>query len=79
MSLVEFSDGFPGAISDGEGAMSGRFLRGHGSGKRVASKQALASLQSVNIADLPESERSKSLHAVALLDANLHSVRDLLQ
>ncbi|KAH8157786.1 hypothetical protein CIB48_g10462 [Xylaria polymorpha] len=54
MSLVEFSDGFPGAISDGEGAMSGRFLRGHGSGKRVASKQALASLQSVNIADLPE-------------------------
>ncbi|KAI0459691.1 hypothetical protein F5B21DRAFT_525126 [Xylaria acuta] len=58
MSLMEFAESFPGAIADGEGAMSGRFLRGHCSGKRVASKKALASLQSVNIADLPESERT---------------------
>ncbi|KAI0490114.1 hypothetical protein F4859DRAFT_501705 [Xylaria cf. heliscus] len=58
MSMMEFAESFPGAISDGEGAMSGRFLRGHCSGKRVASKKALASLQSVNIADLPESERT---------------------
>ncbi|KAI0875228.1 hypothetical protein GGS24DRAFT_500064 [Hypoxylon argillaceum] len=58
MSLVEFVESFPGAIPDGEGPMPGRFLRGHGSGKRVASKKALASLQSVNIVDLPESERT---------------------
>lgn len=66
MSLVEFVESFPGAIPDGEGPMPGRFLRGHGSGKRVASKKALASLQSVNIVDLPESERSKFLDADSL-------------
>lgn len=58
MSLVEFVENFPSAIADGEGPISGRFLRGHGSGKRVASKKALASLQSVDITDLPESERT---------------------
>ncbi|KAI1116842.1 hypothetical protein F5Y14DRAFT_458353 [Nemania sp. NC0429] len=59
MSLVEFVENFPSAIPDGETTpMTGRFLRGHGSVKRVASKKALASLQSVDIADLPESERT---------------------
>lgn len=59
MSLMEFVESFPSAIAaDGEGPISGRFLRGHGSGKRVASKKALASLQSVDITDLPESERT---------------------
>ncbi|KAI0866479.1 hypothetical protein F4860DRAFT_508874 [Xylaria cubensis] len=61
INLMEFAENFPGAVSDGEGAMSGRFLRGHHhhcTGKRVASKKALASLQSVNIAELPESERT---------------------
>ncbi|KAI8630573.1 hypothetical protein F5Y19DRAFT_474365 [Xylariaceae sp. FL1651] len=59
MSLMEFVESFPGAISDGEGPISGQqFFRGSVSGKRVASKKALAALQSVNIADLPESERT---------------------
>ncbi|KAI1425288.1 hypothetical protein F5Y12DRAFT_784724 [Xylaria sp. FL1777] len=55
--LVEFVENFPGTISDGEGPVTGRFVRG-GPAKRVASKKALASLQSVSIADLPESERT---------------------
>ncbi|KAI1821896.1 hypothetical protein F4861DRAFT_428046 [Xylaria intraflava] len=59
MSLMEFVENYPGTISDGEGPMNAhRFWRGNGSGKRVASKQALSSLQSVNMADLPESERN---------------------
>ncbi|TRX98939.1 hypothetical protein FHL15_000281 [Xylaria flabelliformis] len=29
INLMEFAENFPGAVSDGEGAMSGRFLRGH--------------------------------------------------
>ncbi|KAI0532577.1 hypothetical protein GGR58DRAFT_162501 [Xylaria digitata] len=58
MSLMEFVENFPGAISDGEGPGGGRFLRGNASGKRVASRKALASLQSVSITDLPESERT---------------------
>ncbi|KAJ2973235.1 hypothetical protein NUW58_g8987 [Xylaria curta] len=57
MSLLEFVESFPTGISDGEGQMNGRW-RAHGSGKRVASKKALASLQSINIADLPESDRT---------------------
>src|SRR4051812_33025046 len=45
MGLREFVERFPGAVSDGEGLISGqRFLRGNVSGKRVASKKALASL-----------------------------------
>ncbi|KAI3332302.1 hypothetical protein HD806DRAFT_519067 [Xylariaceae sp. AK1471] len=67
MGLMEFVESFPGAVSDGEGLISGqRFLRGNVSGKRVASRKALASLQSVNIADLSESERSKFLLAYSL-------------
>lgn len=80
MSLMEFVESFPSAIADGEGPISGRFLRGHGSGKRVASKKALASLQSVDIKDLPENERSKFMPlALWQFDADFHSVRDLLQ
>ncbi|KAI0405000.1 hypothetical protein F4802DRAFT_210133 [Xylaria palmicola] len=56
--LVEYVETFPHAIADGEGPMSSRFLRGNACGKRVASRKAIASLQSVDIADLPESERS---------------------
>ncbi|RYC61397.1 hypothetical protein CHU98_g4822 [Xylaria longipes] len=54
--MMEFAEGFPGAISSGEVPISNQYqhLRGHCSGKRVASKKALASLQSVDIADLPE-------------------------
>ncbi len=59
--LMELVETFPAAISDGEGPVPGRFLRG-GPTKRVASKKALASLQSVSITDLPESERSKFVH-----------------
>ncbi|TGJ80412.1 hypothetical protein E0Z10_g8353 [Xylaria hypoxylon] len=58
MSLMEFVENFPGAVSDGEGPAGGRFLRGNTSGKRVASRKALASLQSVSITELPESERT---------------------
>ncbi|KAJ8127080.1 hypothetical protein O1611_g6559 [Lasiodiplodia mahajangana] len=59
VSMMEFVDGFPNPMPpDAEGPIGARFLRGNGSGKRVASKKALASLQSVNIADLPESERT---------------------
>ncbi|RWA08234.1 hypothetical protein EKO27_g6862 [Xylaria grammica] len=58
MSLMEFVENFPGAVSDGEGPAGARFLRGNTSGKRVASRKALASLQSVDIKDLPESERT---------------------
>jgi hypothetical protein len=61
MSLVEFVESFPGAIPDvdaSNGPPRG-LLRANTSGKRVASKKALASLLSVDIADLPESERSK--------------------
>ncbi|GAP90266.2 putative zinc finger protein atl6 [Rosellinia necatrix] len=58
MSLMEFVESFPGAISDGDGPTNARFLRGNTSGKRIASKKALASLQSVPIEDLPESERT---------------------
>ncbi|KAI0506229.1 hypothetical protein F5B22DRAFT_650936 [Xylaria bambusicola] len=57
VSLVEYVENYPAAVSDGEGPVTGRFMRG-GPAKRVASKRALASLQSVNIADLPESERT---------------------
>lgn len=45
-------------FAEGEGSSASRFAR-NGPSKRVASRRALASLQSVNIADLPEGERSK--------------------
>ncbi|KAI0433481.1 hypothetical protein F5Y09DRAFT_338701 [Xylaria sp. FL1042] len=56
-TLMEFVDNFQGAISDGEGPATSRFVRG-GPAKRVASKKALASLETVSITDLPESERT---------------------
>ncbi|KAI1436336.1 hypothetical protein GGR50DRAFT_241079 [Xylaria sp. CBS 124048] len=60
MNLMEFVEAYPGGFSDGEPPLSGhRFLRGvPGTGKKVASKQALASLQSVDVSELPESERT---------------------
>ncbi|KAI2635195.1 hypothetical protein GGS21DRAFT_490407 [Xylaria nigripes] len=59
VNLMEFMENYPGLLSDGETTMNAhRLLRGNGPGKRVASKQALASLQSVNITDLPEGERT---------------------
>jgi hypothetical protein len=45
------------AGSDG-GLRAAQLLRGQTTGKRVASKKALASLESVKFEDLPENERS---------------------
>jgi hypothetical protein len=42
------------------GLRASQLLRGAASGRRIASRSAIASLQSVSIVDLPESERSKS-------------------
>ncbi|KAI0815509.1 hypothetical protein GGR55DRAFT_699354 [Xylaria sp. FL0064] len=57
-TLMEFVDNFQATISDGEGGpVTSRFVRG-APAKRVASKKALASLESVSITDLPESERT---------------------
>lgn len=58
-TLMEFVENYPGAAPNGENPIGDRIFRGNTSGKRIASKKALASLQSVDIADLPESERSK--------------------
>lgn len=59
-----------------------QLLRGQLSSKRVASRGALSSLQSVDLTSLPESERSKSLpqpihHEWQLTNSRL-SVCDLL-
>ncbi|KAI0393521.1 hypothetical protein F5Y17DRAFT_458870 [Xylariaceae sp. FL0594] len=53
ISLVEFSEAHPGVMPNWELARTTQIAR-----KRVASKRALESLQSVEIATLPESERT---------------------
>lgn len=50
---------FPGSGPEA-GIRASQLLRGATSGRRVASRSAIASLQSVKISDLPESERSRS-------------------
>lgn len=88
LSLQEFVENFPGSYSDGEIRMNEpqRFSRNI-TGKRVASKRAIASLQRVNIAELSESEKSELFrasldishaHMLASLEANLGSVYHLL-
>lgn len=47
------------SIADG-GLRSAQLLRGAISGKKVASRKAIASLESVEISELPEGEKSES-------------------
>jgi len=54
LSLIEFAETHPGVLSNWEIQRIPQSVR-----KRVASKRALESLQSVDIATLPDSERSK--------------------
>ncbi|KAI1324979.1 hypothetical protein F5Y16DRAFT_423407 [Xylariaceae sp. FL0255] len=59
ISLLDFVQTFPGVLEGGDSPVRAQpVFRGSHTGKRVASKKALASLQSVDIADLPESERT---------------------
>ncbi|KAI0205040.1 hypothetical protein F4808DRAFT_320711 [Astrocystis sublimbata] len=58
LSMMDAAENFPGTMADGEGVVGTRYGRGHALGKRIASKMALASLQSVDVSVLPESERT---------------------
>jgi hypothetical protein len=56
-----------GGASEG-GLRAAQLLRGTTSGRKVASRKAIAALESVEIVDLPESERSK-LFSYLILEA----------
>jgi hypothetical protein len=53
-------DYYPTLSGPEAGIRASQLLRGATSGRRIASRSAIASLQSVNISDLPETERSTS-------------------
>ncbi|KAI0142792.1 hypothetical protein GGR57DRAFT_378290 [Xylariaceae sp. FL1272] len=65
MGLLEFVEGYPRTVQEGESPatpvnpiLPHPVFRSSRPAKRVASKKAIASLQSVDLADLPESEKT---------------------